>query len=176
MQRHRRNFVLRLDALDKSSRLRLKEVNGFPGGGRNKSAVRVDFARANDAVNIVFVNHLARAQIPPSELLIIASGEKRVGIGPNDRLDAASVGARADFDRGFGTFQVVNAQLLFLTTGGHVGGGRRKSDGADNVIVLKGLEAFAGESVPNLAMEGSAYGNLTHTQGSGRTLKSRRNQ
>ena len=153
---------------------------GTPFGGEG-----VEFAAAHDAFDFVFFDGRAGAQVPPANFLVVRGGDEDIEVGaPDDAFDCTAVDARADFVAwGLGGViavhcaahavwagggggiaaaagEVEDAELLLCAAGcknlGSWLGG--EGDGADDMGVLEGVQAFAGVGVPYFAVEeGSAF-------------------
>ena len=151
------------------------------GAGAAFGRKGVEFATADNTLKVVFADGRARAQVPPADFLVVGGGDEDVEVrAPDDGLDGAAVDARADFIAGgcagvaiggrvahavgaggrggvavAAAREVEDAEFLLSAAGGEhlragLGGER---DGADDVCVLEGVEAFASVGVPYFAKE-----------------------
>jgi len=100
-------------------------------------------------------------QLPHNSLncAILTSTHNGGRVGePDDALDGLLVGkifALGDKKTwiGVGTVEIEDANLLLLIASNNLGGGTGYVDGANDVVVWKGMEGFTGVRVPDFAAE-----------------------
>lgn len=103
VQRHRGDFAGGLDCLEQLARLGAREEIGrFPGGYSQRGMGEgAELAATNRTFEIMICSHGARAEIPPTEFLVLACGDEDVGVrAPDDGFDGAVVNPWTDFVAG----------------------------------------------------------------------------
>lgn len=120
------------------------------------------------AVEDLLTNDVTGGQVEPPEGVVGCSDDRVRILGPSNELDGASMGAFANFKASRGRHgdgrtggrvgiggeiaEVEDSKLLLhASCGDKLRVVRRVSDGADNVVVLKGVEDLSTVSVPDLA-------------------------
>ena len=180
MHSKRVNLVGEGDRLEELARRGTREEGGgLSGCDRESGHRRVELAAAKFAAQLVRSDGLAGTDVKPADMLVVADCGQNVQIGsPYDALDGCSVYAGADLEAG-GRLGAGFILLKGWTVGRGavaVGGAWAREfvdhefffepasgeelwtslvwegDGADDVRVLEGVEAFTGVGVPDFAV------------------------